>query len=184
MIDTDAMYSLQMTTTKYKSLPVKTTDGKPLQVPYDFFPEFKPQQVGIEFRLIVNDQQTNKKHNIAAYTGTVTVFEPPKSWFDVQLLSLYVLLAGVFGTTIYWASKHYPGSKTVDKRKQRHSNLQSTGKAAAGTRGQDVSSATSTATGKTTGYDEDWIPKHHLKQTNSGANSPRPRAGRTASGRG
>lgn len=44
-----------MTTTKYKSLPLKPTDGKPLQVPYDFYPEFKPQQLGVEFRLIVND---------------------------------------------------------------------------------------------------------------------------------
>ena len=45
----------QMTTTKFKSLPLKPTDGKPLQVPFDFFPEFKPQQLGVEFRMTVND---------------------------------------------------------------------------------------------------------------------------------
>lgn len=73
-----------MTETKYKSLPIKPVDGKPLQVPYDFYPEFKPQELGVEFRLIVNDQQTGKKHNLHAYTGTVTVVEPAKSWFDLQ----------------------------------------------------------------------------------------------------
>lgn len=179
-----------MTATKYKSLPLKPKDGKPLQVPFDFFPEFKPQEVGVEFRLIVNDQQTNKKHNIHAYTGAVTVYEPPKSWFDVQLLSLYALLAAVFGTTIWWASKNFPGSRTVDKRKQRKGNMGATAdvtgsKAAAkdftGTRGQALSP--SGTPGKTSSsYDEDWIPKHHLK--GSSTSSPRPRAGRTASGRG
>lgn len=46
---------VRMTTTRFKSLPLKPTDGKPLQVPFDFFPEFKPQQLGVEFRLMVND---------------------------------------------------------------------------------------------------------------------------------
>lgn len=191
----------QMTTTKFKSLPLKPTDGKPLQVPFDFFPEFKPQQLGVEFRMTVNDavsgnvdrsckalqlapetvfspQQTGKKHNIHAYTGTVTVVEPKKSWFDPQLLSLYALLAGIVGTAIYWASKNFPGSKTISKRKERQAGIKSTPKAATtGTKGQTIP----TPTASTSAYDESWIPEHHLKR--EGASSPRARAGRTASSR-
>lgn len=166
-----------MTVTKYKSLPIKSSSaGQPLQVPFDFYPEFKPQDVGVEFRLIVNDGQTSKKHNIHAYTGTVTVVEPPKSWYDVQLLSLYVLLAGIVVATILWASQNFPGSRTVDKRKQRKTQgktVSSSG-STVGTQGQPVSPGAS----KSSAYDEDWIPEHHLKKTRGGATSPRPRVGR------
>jgi hypothetical protein len=45
----------QMTMMPYASFPLKPKDGKPLQVPYDFYPEFKPQSIGVEFRLTVKD---------------------------------------------------------------------------------------------------------------------------------
>lgn len=172
-----------MTNTKYKSLPVKKTDGQPLQVPFDFFPEFKPQQIGVEFRLLVKDAQTSKTHNIHAYTGTITVVEPPKSWFDVQMLSLYALLAAVVGTAIYWASQNYPGSRSVNKRKKRATTAQtagSTGKPT-GTKGQPIVPS-STPSASSSAYDEDWIPAHHLRKS-GGTNSPKPRASRTNSGR-
>ncbi|PWN35531.1 uncharacterized protein FA14DRAFT_160634 [Meira miltonrushii] len=170
-----------MTSTKFKSLPLKPTNGQPLQVPFDFYPEFKPQEVGVEFRILVKDGQTSKVHNLHAYTGSVSVVEPAKSWFDVQLLSLYALLAAVVGTAVYWASKNYPGSNSINKRKQRASTAKANAASGSsvGTKGQKVEpvSASSSA------YDEDWIPAHHLRKSAGGSNSPKPRASRTNSGR-
>lgn len=103
--------SSQLTTTPIKDLQITTGLGKPLQVPFDFSPEFKPQDLGIEFRLIIRDevngfhstcaccvacanpsyflsgirrQQTGKRHNVRVYTGNVTVVEPERVW-DLQL---------------------------------------------------------------------------------------------------
>ncbi|UZJ53043.1 hypothetical protein CBS101457_002363 [Exobasidium rhododendri] len=166
-----------MTTTRFKSLPLKPTDGKPVQVPFDFFPEFKPQQLGVEFRLVVNDAQTGKKHNIHAYTGTVTVIEPKKSWFDAQLLSLYAIMAGIVLIAIQWASKQFPGSASINKRKDRQADAKALPKGTAtSTRGQPMS----TSTASSSSYDESWIPEHHLK-SRSGASSPRPKSSRTNS---
>lgn len=52
-----AMPSLlsQITKTPYKSVPLRSVGGRPVQIPYDFHAEFKPQEMGIEIRLLVND---------------------------------------------------------------------------------------------------------------------------------
>lgn len=54
-IRADQTAYMQMTTTPVKSLAITGPLSKPLQVPYDFQPEFKPQDIGVEFRLLVND---------------------------------------------------------------------------------------------------------------------------------
>lgn len=87
-----------MTTTTFKSRPLRSVGGRPVQIPFDFVPEFKPQDLPVEFSLLVNDEQTGKKHRIHAYSGTVKVIEPAKSWFDLQLISVYIIgLAAIAG---------------------------------------------------------------------------------------
>ena len=49
-----------MTTTTFKSRPLRTVGGRPVQIPFDFVPEFKPQELAVEFILVVNDEQTGK----------------------------------------------------------------------------------------------------------------------------
>ncbi len=90
-----------MTTTTFKSRPLRTVGGRPVQIPFDFVPEFKPQELSVEFSLLVNDEQTGKKHRIPAYRGAVQVVEPPKNWFDLQLLSVYVIAAATIAGIAY-----------------------------------------------------------------------------------
>lgn len=123
-------------------------------------------------------QQTSKKHNIHAYTGTVTVVEPKKSWFDPQLLSLYAIMVGILGIAVYWAAQNFPGSKSVNKRKDRRAGAKSTATdkgTVIGVKGQPITATT----GTTSSYDESWIPEHHLK-ARQGASSPKPK-GRSGS---
>ncbi|PWN51086.1 hypothetical protein IE53DRAFT_386578 [Violaceomyces palustris] len=141
-----------MTTTTYKNRPLRSVGGKPVQVPFKFVPEFKPQEMGVEFRIIVNDEQTGKKYNIQAYRGKVQVEEPPKNWFDLQLLSLYAMFIGGIGATAYFTlfsggGKRKGGSKKVDAPSVTTS----------------VSAKASGAGGDEASYDEDWIPEQHLK---------------------
>ncbi|KDN45580.1 hypothetical protein K437DRAFT_256501 [Tilletiaria anomala UBC 951] len=143
-----------MTTTKLKSVPLRMVGGKPVQVPYDFHSEFKPQNMDVEFRLLVADGQTSKAHNLLAYKGSVTIVEPPKSWFDIQLLSLYALLAAGIAFSGSFAYKSYLGGS---KRKGG-----STRKAVEPATAASVAAQSPAASSKT-GYEEDWIPEQHLR---------------------
>ncbi len=76
--------------------------GRPVQLPYDVHAEFKPQNLDLELRLLVRDQQTSKTHNILAYKGSVTVVEPKRNWFDLQILSVYALMVAGVGAGLYF----------------------------------------------------------------------------------
>ena len=105
------------------------------------------------------------------------MIEPKKSWFDPQLLSLYAIMVGILGVAVYWAAQNFPGSKSVNKRKDRKAGAKTTANdkdTVIGTKGQPI-----TASGVSSAYDESWIPEHHLK-ARQGASSPKPK-GRSGS---
>lgn len=112
-----------MTTTKLKSVPVRSVNGQPLQIPYDFYSEFKPQQLDVEFRFKVLDQGNSKRYNVNVYRGSVTVEEPAQSLLDFQLLSVYALLALLVGGIVYVAYTSYvaPSLRTKAPAKKRTS---------------------------------------------------------------
>lgn len=73
-----------MTATRLRSVPLRMVGGRPVQLPWDFYAEFRPSPLDVEFWLEVVDQQTSKSHNILAFKGGVTIVEPSKGWFDIQ----------------------------------------------------------------------------------------------------
>lgn len=77
---------LQTTTAKY-SLVIPKGHSVPVDVPYKFWSELKPQDLGFTVYVDYSDPaDLNKvKHRAVAYDGTVTVKEPQGSWFDIQL---------------------------------------------------------------------------------------------------
>jgi hypothetical protein len=81
-------FFFQMTTHRVKSLPLKPTDGKPLQVPYDFFPEFKPQQLGVEFRLIVNDAVSNPAQDHRCKNLLTHIYDSKRARNTISTLTL------------------------------------------------------------------------------------------------
>lgn len=145
-----------MTTTPYKSLALRSVGGRPLEVPFDFYPEFKPQSFGVEFRLLINDGQTSKKYNIQAYQGTVTVIEPPKNWLDPQLWSVYLILVGLLAGAGYFAKQYFAPAPTTKK-----------GGAAGGAKPRGGVAKPAAVASSAKGYDESWIPEHHLKARKS-----------------
>ena len=130
---------------------VQFTNGKPLQLPYDLHSEFKPQNLDIELRATVTDKSSLNKYNVLLYRGSVTVEEPPQSLWDLELLSVYLFLAGLVGAVAYYVYVSYiqPAlraniSTSSSKRKDK------------------TPAPVANKDGKT--YDESWIPEEAISQ--------------------
>ena len=130
---------------------VQFTNGKPLQLPYDIHSEFKPQKLDIELRATVTDKSSLNKYNVLLYRGSVTVEEPPQSLWDLELLSVYLFLAGLVGAVAYYVYVSYiqPAlranlSTSSSKRKDK------------------TPAPVANKDGKT--YDESWIPEEAISQ--------------------
>ena len=130
---------------------VQFTNGKPLQLPYDIHSEFKPQKLDIELRATVTDKSSLNKYNVLLYRGSVTVEEPPQSLWDLELLSVYLFLAGLVGVVAYYVYLSYiqPAlranlSTSSSKRKDK------------------TPAPVANKDGKT--YDESWIPEEAISQ--------------------
>lgn len=68
-----------------KPRPVRAVGGQPLHQAFDFYSEFKPQPLDVEFRLTVRDAQTSRAYTLPVYRGQITVVEPPTNWLDPQV---------------------------------------------------------------------------------------------------
>ncbi|KAK0529550.1 hypothetical protein OC834_003645 [Tilletia horrida] len=152
-----------LTTQPFKSLPLPPKRTKPLQVPFDnIWPEFKPGDVEMELRVLVTDSGSSRKYNLNAYQGTVKVVEPPKHWFDIQLLSLYAMLVAGLGYAAFVAFTTYirPPQTKKEAARAASKNTQSSS--------QPLTTATAAASSATSGsgsggYSEEWIPEGHVK---------------------
>ncbi|KAI6099699.1 hypothetical protein F5141DRAFT_391673 [Pisolithus sp. B1] len=126
---------------------VPLLEGAKLQIPYAFHSEFKTGDLRLTIWL---DHTTeDEKYRVIAYDSIVTIVEPEISWFDFKLISTYLIVAAMLGGASYYAYLTYFPALKVKNPKRR----------------QEGSAPAATTTGaSTTGYDEDWIPEHHLKK--------------------
>lgn len=127
---------------------IQLLEGTKLQLPYTFHSEFKPGD--IRLNVWVEHTVDNEKYRVTAYDSVVTVVEPEVSIFDFKLLSTYLMVAGLLGGLTYFAYlSFFPQTK-----KPRKAAVSA-----------PVGPVTATAAG---GYQEEWIPDHHIKKTKSG----------------
>lgn len=122
-------------------------EGSKLQIPYSFYSEFKPGDLRLNIWLehTVDDD----KYRVTAYDSVVTIVEPEPSWLDIKLLSTYlIVLAALAGVTYTAYNAYVPSQKPKRKRPTQVS----------------APIGPVTASGSS-GYQEEWIPEHHLKKT-------------------
>ncbi|KAG2157945.1 uncharacterized protein EDB93DRAFT_1246441 [Suillus bovinus] len=122
-------------------------EGSKLQIPYSFYSEFKPGDLKLSIWLehTVDDD----KYRVTAYDSVVTIVEPEPSWLDFKLLSTYLIVFAALAGVTYTAYNAYvPSQKPKRKRPTQVS----------------APVGTVTASGAS-GYQEEWIPEHHLKKT-------------------
>ncbi|GAA6039552.1 hypothetical protein JCM8097_008385 [Rhodosporidiobolus ruineniae] len=141
--------------------PVSPGTKSPL-IPYRFHSENKIGDVGL--RVFVDFLDSGKKkHSTLAFDDVVNVVEPPTSWFDLQLLSVYAILLAVLSSASYLAYSIFVPAPPSKKSTRPSPSTPSSSK------------AKSTAVQATSGIidgglaeaekvlDEEWIPAHHLK---------------------
>lgn len=143
--------------------------------PSQFFPKPHPTNSN---HLSSLHQQTGKKHNHLAYRGTVKVIEPEKNYFDLSLLSVYLIVILFAIGTIYIALQAFnkPSEtkiSTSQPKKQERSRPTPTP-----VKGESSSKS----------FDESWIPEEHLRnrkaRTGAGAASSGDEEGNLSSGGG
>ncbi|KAF1941491.1 hypothetical protein EJ02DRAFT_347818 [Clathrospora elynae] len=154
-------------------------------VPYKFSTDVHPRALRLQLVTILRD--SNKVlHTVSAYNETVTVLEAPTSFFDPQILFLYLVVLGAFGGIVYfvyntWISSFFPQKKGRGKGGERAK------RSSAGTKKVDpadqvavVGADGPAVTSGAKAYDESWIPASHLqrpeaKRVRSGTPKTKPR---------
>ncbi|KAH7930232.1 hypothetical protein BV22DRAFT_1125174 [Leucogyrophana mollusca] len=132
------------------SYGLRLLEGSKLQIPYTFHSEYKPGDLRLNIWL--EHSADDEKYRVTAYDSIVTIVEPESSFLDFKLISTYLIVLALLGGASYFAYLTYVPQTKNKRRKTRAAP-------------SEVSApVTVTATGSG-GYQEEWIPEHHLKKT-------------------
>ncbi|TCD63574.1 hypothetical protein EIP91_005213 [Steccherinum ochraceum] len=131
--------------TSSTSYKMPLIQGAKLQLPYQFYSEFKPGDLRLNIWL--EHTAEGEKYRVQAYDSIITIVEPEGSWFDIQLWITYAIVLGLIGGGAYFTYLSF-----VPQPKKRKTPTVSA----------PVGPVTATGAG---GYQEEWIPEHHLKKT-------------------
>jgi len=124
----------------------KVLEGTKVPVEYHFYSQFKPGDVKLKIWVEVSDET---QYLVPAYDSIVTIVEPEISLLDWKLWTTYLIVIGFLGGVGYFAYLSYlPKSKKPRV------------VAPAGASAPGPITATNSG-----GYEEEWIPEHHLKRT-------------------
>ncbi|KAK5681827.1 Increased recombination centers protein 22 [Elasticomyces elasticus] len=162
---------------------VQIPAGESETLTYSFATEMHPQDVRLNIAAVLQDTKgavfTKMVHN-----GTVSVVEAPMSWFDPQIIFLYLFLLAAFGGTCFfiyttWIQTLFPQKRRGGKGGERAKRSSGQSKKVdpadqVSVVGADGPAVTSSAQLGGKSYDESWIPAGHLQ---------RPEAKRVGSGR-
>jgi len=124
---------------------VKLLDTMRTTLPYSFYSELRSGD--IKLRVWLEHAIDGEREKISAFDSIVTVVEPELSIFDFKLLSTYAMVLAILGGLGYVAYLSF-----VPQTKQKKT----------ATISAPESTATTTGAG---GYQEEWIPEHHLRKT-------------------
>ncbi|KAF2112998.1 hypothetical protein BDV96DRAFT_579553 [Lophiotrema nucula] len=143
--------------------------GESETVTYSFSTEMHPQDVRLQLVAVLKDSK-DAFYTVSVYNETVSVVEAPTSFFDPQIIFLYLVLLGAFAGTVYfiyntWITTLFPQKKRGGKGGERAKKSSGGSKKVdpadqAAVLGADGPAVTSGAKA----YDESWIPAAHLQR--------------------
>ncbi len=129
----------------------KVPAGENRELQYGFTEDLHPTEMGLHLGAVVG-MENGRTFSLLAYNSTVIFTDPEPSWFDPQLLFLYVFLAVVFGGIGYMVYATWLSNLMPQKPKRRPAKA-----AAASTKTAEKNTAQA--------YNAEWIPEHHLGKT-------------------
>ncbi|KAF7553641.1 hypothetical protein G7046_g7042 [Stylonectria norvegica] len=146
--------------------------GEKKSVPFAFTQDMQPQDVLLQLVAVITDSDGNV-FQVQAHSQTASIVEPPTSFFDPQIIFLYLFLTAGFAGTLYFVYKTWIEALFPQAKRPRTAKKAKKVEVADPLSGSE-STAVATGTGKD--YDESWIPDHHInrpvaKRVKSGANS-------------
>ncbi|KAK2460923.1 hypothetical protein APHAL10511_007393 [Amanita phalloides] len=144
--DTDALLK-NLTALK---VGVPLVSNVPIRLPYTFHSELKPGD--LRLNIWVENSIDNDKFRVIAYNSIVKIVEPEASFFDLKMISTYIIVFAFLGGISYYAYLTlFPQTKKPRSKQAVRSSA--------------PVSAVATGMG---GYEEEWIPEHHLKKSKGG----------------
>ncbi|KAF9790430.1 hypothetical protein BJ322DRAFT_1098237 [Thelephora terrestris] len=121
---------------------VSLSEGGEFPIQYPFYSQY-PGDVKLKIWL------EDKQYRVSAYESIVTVVEPEISLLDWKLWTTYFIVFGILGGGAYLTFLSY-----APKPKRPRVAAPS-----------EIGAAVPVAATSSGGYDEEWIPEHHLKKT-------------------
>jgi hypothetical protein len=159
-----------LTSVRYDAL---VEPGESKELPYSFAQDMMPRDVRLLLVAVVKGAD-GSLFQISAHNGTASIVDAPISFFDPQIIFLYLFLSAFFGGVGYWVYKTWVETLFPQTRAPRAPRK--TRKTTTPVEPEPLSGSESAtiATGSGKGYDESWIPDHHInkpvaKRVKSGA---------------
>ncbi|KAI1822902.1 hypothetical protein F4861DRAFT_357871 [Xylaria intraflava] len=131
--------------------------GEKQSLPYSFVLDMQPQDVRLRLMGVIMSG-SNKVFSIGVHDEVVSIVEAPTSFFDPQIIFLYLFLSAAFAGTCYFVYKTYIEAFFPQTKKPRGPKAKSTAEK------EPLSGGEGTASGNDKGYDESWIPADHLNR--------------------
>ncbi|KAI1422149.1 hypothetical protein F5Y12DRAFT_646682 [Xylaria sp. FL1777] len=132
--------------------------GEKQSLPYSFVLDMEPQDVRLHLIGVILGA-SNQIFSVGVYDEVVSIVEAPTSFFDPQIIFLYLFLTGAFAGTCYFVYKTYIEALFPQTKKPRYSK-----KAKSTSEKEPLSGGEGTASGNDKAYDESWIPADHLNR--------------------
>ncbi|KAF8896207.1 hypothetical protein BD779DRAFT_1494518 [Infundibulicybe gibba] len=128
---------------------ISLINGVKIQLPYAFYSEFKPGDIRLNVWLDHSDGDA--KYRVSAYDSVVTIVEPEVSILDFKMLTTYLVVSAILGGLGYFAYLSFVPQTKGRAKKPTSAPISA-----------PVGSVTATGAG---GYQEEWIPEHHLRKS-------------------
>jgi len=171
-----------LTVTRYN---IEIPAGGKESLSYGFATELHPQDLRLNLAAVLTDNK-GAYYTVQAYNETVAVVEPDTSIFDPQIIFLYLFILAVFVGVIYAAyntlvAPYFPAKRSKGKDGSRAK------KSSGGSKKVDPADAVpvqgadgpAVASGASKGYNEEWIPAHHINRPEARrvkSGGPRPKS--------
>ncbi|KAI8625326.1 hypothetical protein F5Y19DRAFT_267694 [Xylariaceae sp. FL1651] len=132
--------------------------GEKQSLPYSFVLDMQPQDVRLHLISVIMSG-SSEVFSVGVYDEVISIVEAPVSFFDPQIIFLYLFLSAAFAGTCYFVYKTYieaffPQTKRSKGPKKAKPTFEK----------EPLSGGEGSASGTDKTYDESWIPADHINR--------------------
>jgi len=141
--------------------------GETASLPYVFVLDMNPQGVILELTSVLKTA-AGFQYTVQVHEGPAGIVEPPTSFLDPQIIFLYLVLSAVGGGVAYFVYKTWVEALFPQAPRRSNASKKAAAAAAAAKKAEaapePLSGSESAGASSGKGYDESWIPAHHINR--------------------